>query len=209
MIRINLLPFRAARKKENIRRQVSVFLLSLVLVLIVLGWIHFYLQSKHKKITTNVAEVKKELELYKKKDREIKELRKKLQTLEQRQKVIEGLEAKRFKPVHVLDNLTQKVVPKRMWLTKLSLRGSQMELAGIAVDNNTVANFMDNIETIPKLTTGNDPPGPLYERVRLTSVQQQKVQVVNMKKFQLTALEAAPPQAKPDKKKTKKKQKRK
>ena len=204
MIRINLLPFRAARKKENIRRQVSVFLLSLVLVLIVLGWIHFYLQSKHKKITTNVAEVKKELELLKKKDREIKELRKKLQTLEQRQKVIEGLEAKRFKPVHVLDNLTQKVVPKRMWLTKLSLKGNQMELAGIAVDNNTVANFMDNIETIPKLGTGSEPPGRLYERVRLTSVQQQKVQVVNMKKFQLTALETAPPQVAPDKKKKKK-----
>ena len=208
MIRINLLPFRAARKKENVRRQVSVFLLSLVLVLIVLGWIHFYLQSKHKKITTNVAEVKKELELYKKKDREIIELRKKLQTLEQRQKVIEGLEAKRFKPVHILDNLTQKVVPKRMWLTKLSLKGNQMELAGIAVDNNTVANFMDNIETIPKLTTDKEPPGPLYRRVRLTSVQQQKVQVVNMKKFQLTALEAAPQQVKPEKKKAKKKKKK-
>ncbi|MDJ0883903.1 MAG: PilN domain-containing protein [Desulfobacterales bacterium] len=207
MIRINLLPFRAARKKENVRRQVSVFLLSLVLVLIVLGWIHFYLQSKHKRITTNVAEVKKELELYKKKDREIKELRKKLQTLEQRQKVIEGLEAQRFKPVHVLDHLTQKIIPKRMWLTKLSLKGSQMELAGIAVDNNTVANFMDNIETIPKLSAGGESPGPLYKRVRLTSVQQQKVQVVNMKKFQLTALEAPPPQAKPDKKKTTKKRK--
>ena len=35
MIRINLLPFRAARKKENVRRQVSVFLLSLVLVVII------------------------------------------------------------------------------------------------------------------------------------------------------------------------------
>ncbi len=208
MIRINLLPFRAARKKENIRRQVSVFLLSLVLVLIVLGWIHFYLQSKHKKITTNVAEVKKELEVLKKADREIKELRKRLQTLEQRQKVIEGLEAKRFKPVHVLDHLTQKIIPKRMWLTKLSLKGSQMELAGIAVDNNTVANFMDNIETIPKLAASGEPVGPLYKRVRLTSVQQQKVQVVNMKKFQLTALEAAPPPAQPDKKKTKKKKKK-
>ena len=205
MIRINLLPFRAARKKENIRRQVSVFLLSLVLVLIVLGWIHFYLQSKQKQMTTNVAEVKKELELYKKKDREIKALRKKLKTLEQRQGVIEGLEAKRFKPVHVLDNLTQKIVPGRMWLTKLLLRGDRMELAGIAVDNNTVANFMDNLETIPKMQKANEPAAPLYQRVRLTSVQQQKVRNINMKRFQLTAVEKKPPQKKPAKKKKKKK----
>ncbi len=204
MIRINLLPFRAARKKENVRRQVSVFLLSLVLVLIVLGWIHFYLQSKQKKLSTNVAEVKKELQLYKKKDREIKTLRQKLKTLEQRKKVIEGLEANRFKPVHVLDNLTQKVVPGRMWLNKMTLRNNRMELAGIAVDNNTVANFMDNLETIPKMQRANKPPKPLYRRVRLTSVQSQKVRNVGMKKFQMTALEKQPPPKKPAKKKKKK-----
>lgn len=203
MIRINLLPFRAARKKENVRRQVSVFLLSLMLVLIVLGWIHFYLQSKEKKLTTNVADVKQELELYKKKDREIIALRKKLKTLEQRQSVIEGLEAKRFKPVHILDNLTQTVVPERMWLTRLSLKGNQMQLTGIAVDNNTVANFMDNLETIPKMTKKNEPPVQLYQRVQLTSVQRQAVRSINMKKFQLTALEKQPPQKKPAAKKKK------
>ena len=37
MIRINLLPFRAARKKENVRRQISLFLLSLAFLLVVSG----------------------------------------------------------------------------------------------------------------------------------------------------------------------------
>ena len=155
-------------------------------------------------MTTNVAEVKKELELYKQKDREIQKLRKQLKTLEQRQSVIEGLEAKRFKPVHVLDNLTQKIVPGRMWLTNLALKGSRMELTGIAVDNNTVANFMDNLETIPKMPKGNEPPTPLYQRVQLTSVQQEEVRSINMKKFQMTAVEKQPPQKKPAKKKKKK-----
>jgi len=71
MIRINLLPFRAARKKENVRRQVSIFLLSLVLVLIVMGWIHFYLHSRQKTMVENVNEVKKELALYQEKNEEI------------------------------------------------------------------------------------------------------------------------------------------
>ncbi len=204
MIRINLLPFRAARKKENIRRQVSIFLLSLALVLIILGWIHVYLQSKEKKMTTNVVEVKKELELYKKKDREIREIRQKLKTLEQRQNVIEGLEAQRFKPVHILDNLTQQVVPRRMWLTKLKLHGGSLQLEGIAVDNNTVASFMDNLETIPKMAEPNETPAPLYQRVQLTSVKQQSVRNINMKQFQMTAMEKQPTTPKETNKKKKK-----
>lgn len=206
MIRINLLPFRAARKKENVRRQVSIFLLSLVLVLIVLGWIHIYLQSKQNKMTENVAEVKKELELYKKKDREMLELRQKLKTLEQRKAVIDGLEAQRFKPVHVLDNLTQMIVPNRMWLTKLTLRGSRLQLSGIAVDNNTVADFMDNLETVPAMPSTGKPPAALYGRVQLTSVQQQQVRSINLKKFDMTAIEKQPPPAKaPAKNKKKRK----
>ncbi len=198
MIRINLLPFRAARKKENVRRQVSIFLLSLVLVLIVLGWIHFYLQSKQSKMTENVAEVKKELELYKKKDREMRELRQKLKTLEQRKGVIDGLEAQRFKPVHVLDNLTQKIVPERMWLTRLSLQGNRLQLAGIAVDNNTVADFMDNLESMPAMSNPDIPPAALYGRVQLTSIQRQQVRSVNLKKFDMTAIEKQqPPQKAP------------
>ena len=202
MIRINLLPFRAARKKENVRRQVSIFLLSLVLVLIVLGWVHVYLQSKQTKMTENVAEIKKELELYKKKDLEMRELRQKLKTLEQRKGVIDGLEAKRFKPVHILDNLTQNIVPNRMWLTKLTLRGSRLQLSGIAVDNNTVADFMDNLETIPAMRSAEKSPAALYSRVQLTSVQQQPVRSINLKKFDMTAIEKQPPA------KTKKKRKK-
>ena len=46
MIRINLLPFRAARKKENVRRQVSIFFLSFFFVVVVLVYYHISLGSK-------------------------------------------------------------------------------------------------------------------------------------------------------------------
>jgi len=39
MIRINLLPVRAARRRENIRRQISVFALSVFLVLAVMAYV--------------------------------------------------------------------------------------------------------------------------------------------------------------------------
>ena len=157
MIRINLLPFRAARKKENIRRQVSVFFLCLLLVMVVLVWVHFYLGNKQTRLTTSVSDTKKELALYKKKNDEINEIRKKLKDLEMRQNVIEDLEKQRFEPVHIMEELTDKIVPERMWLTRLNIGGNQMDIDGIALDNKTVADFIDNLERISKL---NERSGP-------------------------------------------------
>ena len=202
MIRINLLPFRAARKKENIRRQVSIFFLCLLLVVIVLGWVHFYLGSKQKNLTTNVADTKKELALYKKKNAEIKEIRKKLEDLEKRQNVIQDLEKQRFEPVHIMDELTGKIVTERMWLTRLNITGGQMEVDGIALDNKTVADFIDNLEGLSKL---NEKEMPMYEKVRLNRLKQEEIRSLNMKSFEITAIKKAKPAEVPEDKKNQRK----
>jgi len=202
MIRINLLPFRAARKKENIRKQVSVFFLCLMLVMIVLAWVHFYLGSKQTRLTANVTDTKKELALYKQKNEEIKEIRKKLQDLEMRQNVIKDLEKQRFEPVHILDELTGKIVNERMWLTRLNITANQMDVDGIALDNNTVANFIDNLEGLSKL---EDPQANMYERVRLNKLQQEEIRNLNMKKFEISALKMVTPEVEPESKTNKRK----
>ena len=61
MIRINLLPFRAARKKENIRRQVSIFLLSLAFMLIILFYFNFSLNSKIGNLNSNIKATNSDL----------------------------------------------------------------------------------------------------------------------------------------------------
>lgn len=202
MIRINLLPFRAARKKENIRKQVSVFFLCLLLVLIILGWVHYYLGSKQTRLTTNVADTKKELALYKQKNQEIKDIRQKLQDLEMRQKVIQDLEKKRFEPVHILDELAKKMVAERMWLTRLNISANEMDVDGIALDNKTVADFMDNLETLPEL---NDAQKPMYEKVRLNRLQQEEIRNLAMKKFEISAMKPATPDAVPSDQKNRRK----
>ena len=202
MIRINLLPFRAARKKENIRRQVSVFFLCLLLVMIVLVWVHFYLGNKQTNLTTSVSDTKKELALYKQKNAEISEIRKKLKDLEMRQNVIIDLEKQRFEPVHIMDALTNKIVPERMWLTRLNIGGNQMDIDGIALDNKTVADFIDNLETISKL---NDRNAHMYEKVRLNKLQQEEIRNLNMKKFEISALKMVKLPEEPDDKKNKRK----
>ena len=50
MIRINLLPFRAARKKENIKRQISIYVLTVILLLVGMGYTFLDLNSELSKL---------------------------------------------------------------------------------------------------------------------------------------------------------------
>ena len=78
MIRINLLPFRAARKKENIRRQVSIFFLFLAFVIMVLFYVHITLGGRITKLENTVAQTKKEVKKYRKIRQEINNIKKKI-----------------------------------------------------------------------------------------------------------------------------------
>ena len=146
MIRINLLPFRAARKKENIRRQVSIFMLSLVFLLIIFFYYNFSLNNKVDSLNTTIKNTKTELAKYNKINDEIAQIKKKLNNLKKKMAVMKTLEANRFEPTRLLDVMTQVVVPKRMWFTNLESRGDTVNIEGIALDNKTVADFMVRLE---------------------------------------------------------------
>jgi type IV pilus assembly protein PilN len=175
MIRINLLPFRAARKKENIRRQVSIFLLSLVFLLIILFYYNWSLGSKIDGLNAKIKETKTELEKYNKINKEIASIKRKLSNLKKKMAVMDTLEANRFEPTRLLDMMTQVIVPKRMWFTSLESKGSNVKISGIALDNKTVADFMVRLEQ-----------SGLFNDVDLKTLKQRKVRKSNLKSFQIS-----------------------
>jgi type IV pilus assembly protein PilN len=146
MIRINLLPFRAARKKENIRRQVSIFMLSLAFLLIIFFYYNFSLSNKVDSLNANIKNTETELEKYNKINAEIAQIKKKLSNLKKKMAVMKTLEANRFEPTRLLDVMTQVVVAKRMWFTNLESKGDKVNIKGTALDNKTVADFMVRLE---------------------------------------------------------------
>ena len=177
MIRINLLPFRAARKKENIRRQVSIFFLSIFLVTVVLCYYHVSLAGKIQKLNKKVENTKKEVAKYNKIVEEIDEIKKKLSVLKQKTGVIENLESNQEKSVRLLDNMTQMVVKKRMWFTSFEAQGDVVDIKGIAIDNKTVADFMTNLEK-----------SGIFKSVKLKTTKQKKLanKNINLKSFDIT-----------------------
>ena len=175
MIRINLLPFRAARKKENVRRQISIFFLSIFLVAVALVYYNSMLAGQQSEIEQTVADLKTDLKKYEKANREIASLQKKLNALEKKTKVIENLTLSREEAVRLLDVLTRVVVEKRMWLTNFRASGNNINFSGTALDNKTIADFMTRLETSPR-----------FSAVRLKSSQQVKVKGLNLKKFDIS-----------------------
>ena len=176
MIRINLLPFRAARKKENIRRQISIFLLSFLLVTVAIIYYNIKLNSKMLDLNTRTEKITKELAKYNKINNEIKSIKKKLELLTKKTNVIKNLDLSREDAVRLLDAMTKMVIEKRMWLNMLGTKEKTVSINGIALDNKTVADFMTRLED-----------SKLFKKVELKTTKQQKFKKsINLKSFEIT-----------------------
>ena len=181
MIRINLLPFRTERKKENVRRQVSLFLLSLILVLVVLVYYNFSLSSKIGKLNDKISATKTDLERYNEINKEIAKIKSNLETLRKKMAVIEKLESDRHAPVRLMETMTQVLMAKRMWFTKLDVKEKAVNIRGIALDNKTVADFMVRLQK-----------SGLFSSVNLKNLKRQEVQKTNLKSFDITCTKVSP-----------------
>ena len=149
MIRINLLPFRVARKKENIRRQVSIFFLSIVMIALILTWFTLGIDKKIVETRAQIIQVKAQIALYKEKADRVTEIKKKLKIFEDKLKIVSSLEKQRNEQLLLLEDLSDKIVPERMWIESLKANSTHVTLKGIAFDNPTIADFMRNLETSP------------------------------------------------------------
>jgi len=146
MIRINLLPFRAARKKENIRRQLMISGLSVVLLISIMGYAFFYLTSTLSGLKEEEKRVQDELKTYEQTIKKIAELEKKIKEIRAKLGVIRELERNKTGPVHLLDEIALAVPKEKLWLSNMKETKGTLTLTGTAMDNETVALFMTNLE---------------------------------------------------------------
>lgn len=188
MIRINLLPYRAARSKENIRRQFSVFCLSIVLLIIVFWVFNGYLGSRINNLSTKLADLKKEVQRYEEKANQVEEIKAKLAALNQKIEIVNQLKAFRKAPPLLLAEMTEMVVPDRMQLTKFKSDSGKVALEGMALDNETVAVFMTRLER-----------SNLFNGITLKSAKQETKFNIALKNFNIVCKKAATQE--PDKKK--------
>lgn len=173
MIRINLLSDREAVRRESSRQEISIFVLSLCLLVVILGGVQFGLRQKKKGLEEDVQRVNRSLSELEAKVAKVEEYKAAKQELETKLAVIEALEAGRSWVPQMLDNLGESM-PERMWVEKLTMRGGGLSMEGFAVDHETVATFMKALET-----------SPFFRSVELQLTEKKPVGGVSMQSFSI------------------------
>ena len=146
MIKINLLPFRVARKKENIRKQISIFLLFVLLTVVALFWYTLSINKQIVSITEKTKQINSQIVKYKEKADRVAQIKKDLKILEEKLRIVSSLEKQRKKQLILFDNMTDLVIPTRMWLESFKTDKNSVTIKGIAFDNPTIADFMEKLE---------------------------------------------------------------
>jgi type IV pilus assembly protein PilN len=77
---------------------------------------------------------------------EVKQLEREKAELQDKLGKIELLEAKRTGPVRIMDEISDRIPPQKAWLVNLVQKNNQLTLKGVAIDNETIALFMGNLE---------------------------------------------------------------
>jgi type IV pilus assembly protein PilN len=145
MIRINLLPYREREKKEDLTRQIVIIVITFVVFLLVIGSLQLYLSMSISNLEKNVKLQEEELARLTKIIGDIEEYKLNKAILERKLAIINNLEENRLAPVMMLDELTLVVPVKDVWLDKITEKGSEITMEGIARSNIAVALFMKNL----------------------------------------------------------------
>lgn len=175
MIRINLLPVRAAKKKEAVQRHLALFAIGLVLVLgasLVMYKIKDNalagVEQQNSRLEAEIANLKKiigEVEVYK--EQEV--------LLEKKLEVIRTLKANKIGPVHMLDQLATRI-PEKLWLSTLQESNKKVTLKGVSINNEVIATFMSRMEE-----------SDYFAEVYLVSIQARPEGDLKLKEFTITS----------------------
>jgi type IV pilus assembly protein PilN len=146
MARINLLPWRAERRKQR-QKEFSVLLglsaLGAVLLsFLMVGYYKAQISGQNERnqyLTDQIAEVQKHID-------EIKLLDEKKAKLLARKEIIEKLQANRSQMVHLFDSLV-RTIPDGVILTAIKQDEDTLTLQGRAQSNARVSTYMRNLES--------------------------------------------------------------
>ena len=145
MARINLLPWRAERRKQRQKDAMVMLALSalaaVVLSFLIIGFYNAQIDGQNERnqfLQARIAEVDTQIA-------EIDELDQKKSKLLARKEVIERLQANRSQMVHLFDSLV-RTIPDGVILTSIKQDNETLTLEGRSQSNARVSTYMRNLE---------------------------------------------------------------
>jgi len=177
MARINLLPWRAERRKQR-QKEFMTMLGATALGAVLLSFliVNYYSRQIDGE-NTRIAYVKDQITQVDQQIKEIEQLDQKKAKLLARKEVIEQLQSNRSQMVHLFDSLV-RTIPDGVVLSSLKQEGDKLTLEGRSQSNARVSTYMRNLEgagwmTKPELSIiqaqdGGDPGLPYTFNLTVT-----------------------------------------
>ena len=145
MIRVNLLPHRAEKRKARQIQFIAFSVISLMLGIMVVGFVHAAISSQISYQERRNEYLKQETAKLDKQIAEIRKLREQTESLMARKTVVENLQSTRSDVVHLLDQML-RILPDGVYLRSIKQTGSKINLIGYAQSNARVSTLMRAIE---------------------------------------------------------------
>lgn len=163
MIRVNLLPHRAEKRKARQLQFIVLSAISLVLGAVIVGLVHVAIDTQISYQERRNAYLKQEITVLDKQIEEIKKLREQTQALLARKTVVENLQSTRSDVVHLLDQML-RILPEGVYLRSLKQTGYKISIVGEAQSSARVSTLMRSIADSPWLDS------PILIEVHATTV---------------------------------------
>lgn len=192
MIRINLLPVRAEKKKETAKQQIGILLFSVIAVLAIALAIYFMTLGKISAAQNDIQKSEAEVKRLKAKIGEIDNIKKLQADVKKKLDILNQLRHDKTGPATRLAKLSD-AVPDKLWLTKYTETGGNVSIGGETFNEETIAAFMRNLQASGEFTN-----------VELIVSEQSEAKGLKTKKFDIScaikSFKAAEPERPPKKK---------
>jgi len=152
MIRVNLLPHRAEKRKARQLQFILLSGISLALGVLIVGFVHAAISAQISYQERRNNYLKQEIAVLDKQIAEIKKLREQTQSLLSRKTVVEELQSTRSDVVHLLDQML-RILPDGVYLKSLKQSENKISIVGYAQSSARVSTLMRSIEDSPWLDT--------------------------------------------------------
>ncbi|NVN89874.1 MAG: PilN domain-containing protein [Desulfuromonadales bacterium] len=174
MIKINLLPVRAAKKKETAVQQISIFFFGLVLVLAIAMTMFFVKRLQISDTKNDISTANNKINDLKSKIGKLEELKTLKEQVKKKLDVLNQLRKNKTGPAQRLAILSDSA-PDQLWLTSYTETNADIKMSGLAFNEEMIANFMRSLEASTD-----------YAGVELLVSEQKESEGVKYKRFDIT-----------------------
>lgn len=176
MIQINLLPARVRKKRDALKLFTYAYLAAIVVAVGIIGLLWTFQSQRISSLNAQLARIQGEVSQYARFDQMLKDIKQQKELVDKKRTVIETLQKDRDSIVRALALLSIQIPPEEVWFERLAHSSNTMTLDGVALSNESIADFMRNLESSPYVEKGS---------VNLTHSRQKIINNMKLREFQV------------------------